>query len=181
MPYGMYPASPSIVRQAPDNRALFKSALLEVAGQPLETPAVAQNYFEPGVNVNLTRRSKPKTNYTMPSDPVSFPLGFVPINREGRVAGEEPSIIASKVAVPGDLLAVFARIEQEEKALAGLPTFGTDQGLSVAKDYMASLKEKSKSGMMDKLVAEGNPETLIEEAMKMNTIASLQRKLTGMR
>jgi hypothetical protein len=181
MPYGMYPASPSIVRQAPDNKALFKSAILEVASQPLETPAVAQNYFEPGVNTKLRRRKTPKTNYTMPSDPVSFPLGFVPTNREGRVAGEEPSIIASKVAVPGDLLAVFARIEREEKALAAIPTYGVDMGQGVANDYMAALKEKSKAGMMDKLVNEGNTEAMVEEAMKANTIASLQRKLTGMK
>lgn len=178
----MYPASPSIVRQAPDNRALFKTAILELAAPPqLETAPVAQNYFEPGVNVNLTRRKTPKTNYTMPSDPVSFPLGFVPTNREGRVAGEEPSIVAPKVAVPADLLAVFARIEKEEKALAALPTYGVDMGQGVANEYMAALKEKSKTGMMDKLVSEGNSEAMIDEAMKMNTIASLQRKLTGMK
>jgi hypothetical protein len=35
--------------------------------------------------------------------------------------------------------------------------------------------------MMDKLVSEGNSEAMIDEAMKMNTIASLQRKLTGMK
>lgn len=179
MPYGTYSASPSVVRQAPDNLALAKTATLVVEGQPLSTAPFAQEYFEPGVNMKHIRRSKPKTNYTLPSDMKTYPLGFVPVNQEGRVAGEEPAILPTKVAHPADLLAVFARISAEEAALAKLPTYGIDAGQSVANEYMAAIKEKSVNDMMDKLMAEGNSEVDIKEAMKLNKLRHLQKKLNG--
>lgn len=182
MPYNSaYPASPSVVRQAPDNKALMKTANVVVESQPLKTADQAQVYLEPGINVKLTHRRKPKTNYTTPSDPKSFPLGVVPTNLEGRVAGEEPAIIATKVAHPADLLAVFARIEAEEEALRKLPVAGIDEGQRVANEYMSAIKEKSVNAMMDKLVSEGNSEETIKEAMKLNKIQQLQKKLNGMK
>lgn len=174
-----YTAQPSLTRQAPDFNALMKSTGLMVESQPLATSAISQEYFEPGINTRHIRRTKPKTNYTLPSDNKSFPLGFVPVNQQGRVAGEEPAIIATKVAHPADLLAVFARISAEEEALKNLPPKGIDAGQAVANEYMATLRQKSVNDMFDKLVAEGNSEEDIKEAMKLNRVISLQKKLNG--
>lgn len=180
MPYNSpYPANPLVAKQAPDHRALMKSTGLMIESQPLALPAISQEYFEPGINHRLIRRSRPKTNYTLPSDAKTFPLGFVPVNQEGRVAGEEPPIIKTSVAQPADLLDVFARIKREEIAQQAIPRGGIDMGQSVANDYLAALREKSKSDMMDKLVAEGNSEEDVKEAMKLNKLRSLQKKLNG--
>jgi hypothetical protein len=180
MPYNSpYPANPLLVKQAPDHRALMKSTGLVIESQALALPAISQEYFEPGINHRLIRRTRPKTNYTLPSDPKSFPLGVVPVNLEAGVAGEEPPIIKTSVAQPADLLQVFARINAEEMAQQKIPYAGIDVGQSVANDYLANLREKSRGEMMDKLMNEGNKEEDIKEAMKLNKLRSLQKKLNG--
>lgn len=180
MPYNSgYPATPSFVKQAPDHQALLKSTQVLIEGKQLATEPVALNFFEPGVNVTHIRRSKPKVNFTLPSDSKSYPLGVVPTNQEGRVAGEEPAILPTKVAHPADLLAVFARIEAEEAALAKLPPKGIDRGQSVANEYLAALKEKSSTETMDKLTSQGYTVDEVKEAMKLNRLRSVQKKLNG--
>lgn len=148
-------ALPSVVRQAPDHLALRKTTTLVLAGQPLSTPPIAQEYFEPGVNVKMNRRSKPKTNYTLPSDMPTYPMGFVPTNKaSGPETGEEPPLIVVKEAKPADLMDVFARIEAEEKAIAALPKYGVDMGTMVVREYedvkrMALLEKRVDSLMRD--------------------------------
>ncbi len=180
MPYNAgYPANPLVAKQAPDHKALFKSTGVVVESKELATEPVAQNYFEPRINGARIRIQKPKVNFTTPSDPKAYPLGVVPTNLEGRVAGEEPAIIATKVAHPADLLAVFARISAEEAALAKLPMAGLDAGQSVANEYLGALKQKNLNEMMDKLMSEGHTEEEVKEAMKLNRLRSVQKKLNG--
>ena len=83
-------AQPLAVKQAPDFRALGKTANLILESLPLSTPPMAQEYLEPGVNVKLTKRKTPKTNYTLPSDLPKYPLGFVP-TQNGAQLGDETS------------------------------------------------------------------------------------------
>lgn len=152
-------ALPSATRQAPDYLALRKTTTLVVAGQPLSTPPIAQEYFEPGVNTKLTRRSKPKTNYTLPSDMPSFPLGFVPTNKaSGAEKGEEPPLIVVKESKPADLMDVFARIEAEEKAVANLPKYGVDMGTLLVREYEDSKRMALLEKRVDSLMREGYTE-----------------------
>lgn len=152
-------ALPSVVRQAPDHKALHKTATLVVAGQPLSTPPIAQEYFQPGVNVKHTRRSKPKTNYTLPSDMPKYELGFVPTNKaSGAETGEEPPLIVVKEAKPADLMDVFARIEAEEKALAAVPKYGVDMGTAVTREYQDAKRMALLERRVDSLMREGYTE-----------------------
>lgn len=152
-------ALPSVVRQAPDHKALQKSTTLVVAGQPLFTPPIAQEYFEPGVNTKLTRRKTPKTNFTLPSDMPKYPMGFVPTNKaSGAETGEEPPLIVVKESKPADLMDVFARIEAEEKAVAMQPKYGVDMGTRVVREYQAAKSEALLDKRVDSLLREGYTE-----------------------
>ena len=152
-------AIPSFVRQAPDHLALRKTAILEVAGQPLSTPPMAQEYFEPGINTKLNRRAKPKTNYTLPSDMPKYDLGFVPTNKaSGAERGEDPPIIVVKESKPADLMDVFARIEAEEKATLALPKYGVDMGSIVVKEYQDAKRIALLEKRVDSLMRDGYTE-----------------------
>jgi hypothetical protein len=173
-------ANPSAVLQAPDHKALNHATQLVVPGQPLSTPPIAQEYFEPGVNTKLTRRRTPKTNYTLPSDMPTYPLGFVPTNQTpGPLAGQEPPQIKVKEGVPADLLQVFARISAEQDALAKLPRGGIDAGQQVATEMMAALKEKNSQAIYEKFIAEGHTEEMINDALYNVKVASLEKRIVG--
>ena len=173
-------ANPSVVRQAPDNKALNFPTQLIVGSQQLSTPPIAQEYFEPGVNTKLNRRRKPKTDYTMPSDMPKYPLGFVPINQTpGPLQGQEPPQIVVKEGVPADLLEVFARISAEEQALAKQPRGGIDAGQQVATEMLTALKAKSAQAIFDKFIAEGHTEDMIEEALYNVKVSKLEKRIAG--
>lgn len=173
-------ANPSPVKQAPDARALMKATNLVVVPEPGSSPAQLQNYFEPGVNVKLTRRKTPKTNYTLPSDLPTYPLGFVPTNKDSLARGEEPSIIQVRESAPADLLEVFAKINAEEQVLAKMPKNGVDSGQEVATEYLNALKEKNITAIVDKLVSEGYDDEMIEDALYETKMDSLKRRLKNM-
>lgn len=157
-------ANPLPVKQAPDARVL-KTTTLSVASQPLSTPPFAQEYFEPGVNTKLTRRSKPKTNYTLPSDMPTYPIGFVPTNQTPGANGEEPSIVPVKEAVPADLLQVFARIAAEEKLAEAQPKYGVDMGSRIMHEYSNALKEIKTERKLESMMRDGFTQTEAETAM----------------
>lgn len=161
-------ALPSATRQAPDYLALRKTATLVVEGQPLSTPPFAQEYFEPGINTKLTRRSKPKTNYTFPADNPSYPLGFVPTNKaSGPETGEEPPLIVVKESKPADLMDVFARIEAEEKALAAIPKYGVDMGTMVVQEYSDAKRMALLEKRVDSLMRDGYTEAEAKSAVEV--------------
>lgn len=164
----MFPADPSKVRQAPDAKALMKSVLLVLEGQELSTPPMAQEYFEPGINVKHTRRSKPRTDYSLPSDMPTYPLGFVPINQTPGANGEEPPEIRVKESVPADLMDVFARINAEETVLASLPKYGMDVGSLMSKEYTVALREAREEKKLESMLREGYTQS--EAAMAMSVV-----------
>jgi len=161
----MFPATPSIVRQAPDNKALRKTTILKIDDLQLSTPPIAQEYFEPGVNTKLNRRSKPKTNYTLPSDMPQLPMGFVPSNQTPGANGEEPPQIVVKETQPADLIEVFARIAAEEKVLNALPKYGVDSGTMLMREYTKALKEARVEKKVESMLNEGFTPVEVESAM----------------
>jgi len=173
----MYPATPSQTRQAPDFKALMKTAILVIEGQPLATPPVAQEYFEPGVNHKLTRRSKPKTDYTLPSDMPKYKLDFVPTNKTPGANGEEPAIIKVRESMPADLMDVFAKISRDQQLEeAKMSEARMDMGTITAKAYKEAMSEahteKKVAGMMKAGYTKEEAEKAMlalreEEAMKM--------------
>lgn len=167
MPYGTYSASPSFVRQAPDNRALRKTTTLLVGSMELSTPPMAQEYFEPGVNTKLTRRTKPKTNYTLPSDMPTYALGFVPTNQSSGANGEEPAIVVVPESKPADLMDVFARIDAEQKALQKAPKYGVDMGTMVVREYQDARRIALLEKRVDSLMRDGYTEAEAMSAMEV--------------
>jgi hypothetical protein len=161
----MFPATPSIVRQAPDNKALRKTTILKIDDQPLSTPPISQEYFEAGVNTKLNRRRKPKTDYSLPSDMPSFSLGVVPTNQTPGANGEEPPQVVVKETQPADLIEVFARIAAEEKALASLPKYGVDTGTMLMREYTSALKEARVEKKVESMLNEGFTPAEVESAM----------------
>jgi hypothetical protein len=161
----MFPATPLLVRQAPDNKTLRKTTILKIDDFPLSTPPIAQEYFEPGVNTKLNRRSKPKTNYTLPSDMPTLPTGFVPVNQTPGANGEEPPQIIVKETQPADLIEVFARIAAEEKALASMPKYGVDTGTMLMREYTTALKEARVEKKVESMLNEGFTPVEVESAM----------------
>lgn len=161
----MIPAYPSFVKQAPDNRALRKTTTLSVGTMELSTPPMAQEYFEPGVNTKLNRRSKPKTNYILPSDMPTYPLGFVPTNQSPGANGEEPAIIVVPESKPADLMAVFARIAAEEKEF--LPKAVIDVGSMVAREFGESMKAKTTENKVNSMIRQGFTEAETTKALEV--------------
>lgn len=156
-------ANPSPVKQAPDAKPLMKSTQLILDSLALATPPQAQNYFEPGVNHTLIRRSKPKTDYTLPSDMPKLPLDFVPVNKVQVGMGEEPSIVHQKELVPQDLLGVFQKIAEEDKLKERLPESRMDLGTRTTRAYMRALKKSRGERKVETMIKEGFTE---EEAKK---------------
>ena len=162
----IYTAFPSFVKQAPDHRALGKTAVLEVEGQPLATAPVAQEYFEPGINVKLHRRTKPKVDFTLPSDMPEYPLGFVPINKTPGANGEEPSIVVKPVMVPADLMEVFAKIQAEEQSIKqALPEAQMDRGTRTTRAYQRALRAARESEKRESMIREGFTPAETDKAM----------------
>ena len=167
MPYDTpYSASPSMTRQAPNFNALMKTAILVVEGKPLATEPVALEYFEPGINKKLVRRTKPKTDYTLPSDLPTFPLGFVPTS--SAVPG--PSDVAALVKVPelvnADLIDVFAKIRAESVA-DQLPRGKLDMGTRTAKAFQAAVTKARESSKIEGMIDRGFTEEETMNAMKV--------------
>lgn len=166
-------ANPSVVRQAPDNKAIQHSTQLVVGSQQLTTPPIAQEYFEPGINTKLTRRAKPKTNYTLPSDLPKYPLGFVPTNQTPGANGEEPAQVVVKEAVPADLLSMFKTISAqqaaESRAVEEAKVAGRmDVGTVVAQQYQAVLTEKQTEARSEKMMKSGFTEEETATALRMS-------------
>jgi hypothetical protein len=173
-------ANPSPVKQAPDNRRLNKATQLILEGMTLSTPPMAQEYFEPGVNTKLTRRSKPKTNYQTPSDMPKLPLGFVPTNQTPGAAGEEPPVIKVKEAVPADLMDMFAKIAAADAVSSRLEEAAKiadkiDIGTHIAEQYLEAMKTKTEEKRFENLIRQGFSETESENAMvKLREEAALK-------
>jgi hypothetical protein len=165
-------ANPSGVRQAPDNKTLSHSTQLVIAGQPLSTPPIAQEYFEPGVNTKLNRRRKPKVDYTLPSDAVTYPLGVVPTNQTPGANGEDPPLIVVKEAVPADLLDMFSKISAqqaaESKAVEEAKLMGSmDVGAMVSREYRDAMTERQTEARVEKLVKEGYSADEVGDALRV--------------
>lgn len=156
-------ANPSPVKQGPDAKPLMKSTQLILDSLALATPPQAQNYFEPGVNHTLIRRSKPKTDYTLPSDMPKYPIDFVPVNKAQVGMGEEPSIVHPKELVPQDLLGVFQKIAEEDKLKEKLPEGRMDLGTRTTRAYLRALKKSRAERKVETMIKEGFSE---EEAKK---------------
>lgn len=181
---GLRLASPSPVKQAPNAMALMKSTQLVVAGQPLSTPPMAQDYFEPGVNTKLNRRKTPKTNYELPSDLPKYPLGFVPLNQTPGAAGEEPAEIRVKESAPADLLDVFAKISAqqmaESKAVEEAKVLGRmDIGSLISQQYKSALSETTLDAKVSGLVREGFSQDEAVEAVKALRMEEAIKKARG--
>ena len=162
----VYTAFPSFARQAPDYRALGKSTQLIIEGMPLSTPPIAQEYFEPGINTKLRRRTKPKVDFTLPSDMPTYPLGFVPTNQTPGGNGEEPSIVVRPELVPADLMDVFAKINAEEQAVKqALPESQMDRGTRTTRAYQRALRAARESGKRESMIREGFTPAETEKAM----------------
>lgn len=159
----IYTAFPLMVKQGPDNRRLNKSTSLFIESQQLETPPIAQEYFEPGVNVKLTRRAKPKVDFTLPSDMPSLPLGFVPTNQTPGANSEPPSIVPQRELVPADLMEVFAKIAAEQKEDVRLPTL--DMGSRVIREYDQALRERKEEAKAQSMLRQGFSEPEVGHAM----------------
>jgi hypothetical protein len=168
---GLNLALPSRVQQAPNHIALGKNTILVVPGQELSTPPIAQEYFEPGVNTKLNRRSKPKTNYTLPSDMPKYPLGFVPVNQTPGANGEEPAIVPQKELVPQDLLQVFQKVAAERLA-EEKPKPKVDKGTAVSKALLESVREKGAERKVNEMIAKGF--TAEETAKAMDSLRQLR-------
>lgn len=167
MPYGMYTADPSLVKQAPDFNALMKNTILAIESQQLATPATSQYYFEPGINHRLIHRSKPKTDYTLPSDMPKFPMGFVPTNQTPGANGEEMAQIRVPVSQPQDLLDVFAKISREQGTAPKLPEGSMDAGTRVATQFMTALTEARQEKKMEGMIASGFTPEETQKAMSV--------------
>lgn len=161
----MYPASPSMTKQAPDFKALMKTAISVIEGQPLATEPVALNFQEPGVNHRFIRRKTPKTNFELPSDMPKFPLGFVPTSK----AVPGPSDVAAVVKVPelvnADLIDVFAKIRAESVA-EQLPQAKLDMGTRTAKAFQAAVNKARESSKIEGMIERGFTEEETMKAMK---------------
>lgn len=151
---GLNLANPSRVQQAPDHKALDKTTILVVESQPLSLPPIAQVYLEPGINTKLTRRSKPKTNYTLPSDNVSYKLGFVPVNQTPGANGEEPAIVPQKELIPEDLLKVFQKVESERLA-SEKPRIKRDVGTAVSRQILDTMRERGEDMKVNDMMSKG--------------------------
>jgi hypothetical protein len=174
-------ANPSPVKQAPDNRRLNKATQLILESMKLETPPMAQVYLEPGVNTKLNHRSKPKTNYTLPSDMPELPLGFVPTNKTPGANGEIGPIIPVRESMPESLLTMFSKIEAQSKETAQIEMVEKivdklDVGTMVANQMLdarkAEIEEKRYEGLIrhgfTEEEATGAMDTLrTEEAVKV--------------
>lgn len=151
---GLNLALPSRVQHAPNANALKKTAILVVGGQELATPPIAQEYFEPGVNTKLNRRTKPKANYTLPSDMPKYPLGFVPVNQTPGANGEEPAIVPQKELVPQDLLQVFQKVAAERLAETK-PVVKVDEGTRVSRELLTAVREVGEVRKADEMMRKG--------------------------
>jgi len=163
----MFPATPSQTRQAPDFNALMKTAISVIEGKPLATEPVAQIYLEPGINHKAVHRSKPKTNYTLPSDMPKYPLGFVPTNQTPSANGEELAQIRVPVSKPADLLDVFAKITKDQQladAKFQEPAF-VDEGTRVAQEMRTAMKEAKTERKINGMVRAGYTEEEARRAM----------------
>lgn len=173
-------ANPSPVKQAPDNRRLNKATQLILESMQLSTPPIAQEYFEPGVNTKLNRRSKPKTNYSLPSDLPSYPLGVVPTNQTPGANGEEPPLIKVKEAVPADLMDMFAKIAASDAVMnaqeeASKIAEKVDIGTQIAEQYLEAMKTKTEEKRIENLIKQGFTEQESEQAMvKLREEAALK-------
>lgn len=173
-------ANPSPVKQAPDNRRLNKSTQLILESLQLSTPPMAQEYFEPGVNHKLTRRSKPKTNYSLPSDMPKYPLDFVPTNQTPGANGEEPPLIKVKEALPADLLDMFAKIAAADTVSRQIDEVAkiadkVDIGTVISNQYLESMKIKTEEKRYENLIDQGFTEAESEAAMlKLREEAALK-------
>lgn len=151
-----------MTKQAPDFKALMKTAISVIEGQPLATEPVALNFQEPGVNHRFIRRKTPKTNFELPSDMPKFPLGFVPTSKDK----PGPSDVAALVKVPelvnADLIDVFAKIRAESIA-AQLPQAELDMGTRTAKAFQAAVNKARESSKIEGMIERGFTE---EEAKK---------------
>lgn len=170
MPYGLYAANPSVVRQAPDNKAILHSTQLSIPDFPLATPFMAQQYFEPGINTKLNRRTKPKVDFTLPSDMPRYPLGFVPTNQTPGENGAEAPLIVQKEAVPADLIDMFTKISAqqaaESKAVEEANVLGRmDIGSLVSREYQQAMTEKQTDARVENLVKQGYNGEEISTAM----------------
>lgn len=162
----MFPASPSMTKQAPDFNALMKTAISVIEGKPLATEPVALEYFEPGINKSLVRRSKPKTNYTLPSDLPKYPLGFVPINQTPGENGVEPPIIKVPELVNADLIEVFAKIRAQSLA-EQKPQVAMDMGTQTAKAFHEAITEKRMERKVNGMVERGFTDEEIKKAINV--------------
>jgi hypothetical protein len=169
-------ANPSGIIQAPDNKALKHPTQLIVASEALALPAQAQQYFEPGVNVKLTHRRKPKVNFELPSDMPTYPLGVVPVNQTPGAAGEEPPLIVVKEALPGDLLSMFAKISEqqaaESRAVEAAKREGrSDVGTVVSQQYQAAMTERQTEARAEKMMRAGFSPEMTAQALQESKMA----------
>jgi hypothetical protein len=125
---------------------------------------MSQEYFEPGVNTKLNRRTKPKTNFMLPSDMPTFPLGVVPTNQTPGANGEEPAIVAVRESQPDNLRAVFARIQAEERAEQ--PRIAEDVGSVVARQFGESVRERALEKKVDSMIRQGFTEGETQAALQ---------------
>lgn len=160
------PATPFRGKQAPNALALGKTATLSVASQPLSTSPMAQVYLEPGINVKLTHRKKPKVDFTFPEDLPKLPLDFVPTNKTPGANGEEPARIVVKEGVPADLMDVFARISAEEKLAEAMPKAKVDVGTELMKNYTEALREVKDQQVYASMLQDGFTQTEAASAME---------------
>lgn len=174
-PNRMFPrprlADPSPVKQAPDHKALMHTTNLFVESLQLATPFEAQQYLEPGINVSLKHRRKPKANYELPSDMPKYPLGFVPINHTPGALGEEPALVRMTEGVPADLMDMFSKISAqqaaESSAVEEAKRMGRmDVGTIMMKEYTAALDEKQTEARIEKLISEGFSELETQQALQ---------------
>ena len=161
----IYTAFPSMVKQGPDNRRLNKTTTLFIESQPLATPPIAQEYFEPGINTKLKRRTKPKVDFTLPSDMPHLPLGYVPTNQTPGANGEPPAIVPQKELIPADLMEVFAKIAAEEKKDVRLPA--VDIGSQVVRTYADSMREAKQEAKVESMMRLGYTEPEVAQAMNI--------------
>lgn len=170
---GLNLALPSRVQQAPNANALKKTTTLIVPGLALATPPMVQDYFEPGVNTKLNRRTKPKTNYTLPSDMPKYPLGFVPVNQTPGANGEEPAIVPQKELVPQDLLDVFQKVASQRLA-EEKPRVKIDRGTAVSRALHESVRERGADRKANEMMRKGF--TAEETARAMDSLREERAK-----
>lgn len=168
------PASPSLARQAPNHITLGFNTTFQTEKAPYSTEAIAQEYFEPGVNTKLNRRRKPKADYTMPTDAPTVPFGFVPTNQfstDGGLTGDTTPQIKITKSVPGDLLEMFQRINadsvrNEQAIKEGKREEARDVGTRVANDMLKAMKEKSSEDKFMDMIRKGFSEIEANAALQ---------------